>query len=88
MGQIFRTVQLIQEIQDPKLLEALRMALIQYSESFSMRFYVHEFLFKGALNMFGTEEQKEEWLPKIAKCQVFGCFAMVSVESFLARCGH
>jgi alkylation response protein AidB-like acyl-CoA dehydrogenase len=42
-----------------------------------MRFYVHEFLFKGALNMFGTEEQKAEWLPKIAKCQVLGCFAMV-----------
>lgn len=43
-----------------------------------MRFYVHEFLFKGALNMFGTDEQKAEWLPKIEKCQVLGCFAMVS----------
>ncbi|KAJ2964706.1 hypothetical protein NQZ79_g482 [Umbelopsis isabellina] len=85
MGQIFKSVQLFQDIKDPKLLEALRMALIQYSESFSMRFYVHEFLFKGALNMFGTEEQKEEWLPKIAKCQVFGCFAMTELghSSFL-----
>jgi alkylation response protein AidB-like acyl-CoA dehydrogenase len=27
--------------------------------------------------MFGTDEQKAEWLPKIAKCQVLGCFAMV-----------
>jgi alkylation response protein AidB-like acyl-CoA dehydrogenase len=45
-----------------------------------MRFYVHEFLFKGALNMFGTDEQKAEWLPKIEKCQVLGCFAMVSLK--------
>ncbi|RUS24545.1 hypothetical protein BC938DRAFT_473414, partial [Jimgerdemannia flammicorona] len=56
-----------------------------YSESFAMRIYVHDLLFRNALNLFGSPEQLAEWQEDIEKFRVLGCFAMTELghSSFL-----
>lgn len=50
-----------------------------------MRIYVHDLLFKQALTLFGSKEQRAQWTEDIEKCYVLGCFAMVYVFIFLER---
>ncbi|OZJ04119.1 hypothetical protein BZG36_02826 [Bifiguratus adelaidae] len=79
MRQIKRAVELRNSLNDPQLSEAIFRALVLYSESFGMRMYVHELLFKSAINLFGDDEQKQAWQEDIAKCRVLGCFAMTEL---------
>jgi len=79
MRQIARTVELKKHLKDRRLAEALFKAMSYYTESFSMRIYVHEMLFRQALTLFGTAEQQDEWMDDIDSWRVIGCFAMVRV---------
>lgn len=81
MRQIARTIELKKTIKDPRLQQALFMAMAFYSESFSMRIYVHDMLFKQALLLFGTAEQQDKWMDDIENWRVIGCFAMVRTFS-------
>lgn len=81
MRQIARTIELKKQIKDPRLRQALFMAMAFYSESYSMRMYVHDMLFKQALMLFGTSEQQDKWMDDIENWRVIGCFAMVSFLS-------
>jgi hypothetical protein len=77
MRQIARTIELKKTIKDPRLRQALFTAMAFYSESYSMRMYVHDMLFKQALMLFGTSEQQDKWMDDIENWRVIGCFAMV-----------
>ncbi|KAG0205246.1 acyl-Coenzyme A oxidase [Mortierella sp. NVP41] len=79
MRQIARTVELKKQIKDPRLAQALFTAMAFYSESFSMRIYVHEMLFRQAVTLFGTSEQQDQWLDDIENWRVIGCFAMTEL---------
>lgn len=89
MRQIARTVELNKHIKDRRLADALFKAMSYYTESFSMRIYVHEMLFRQAVTLFGTAEQQDEWMDDINNWRVIGCFAMVrSSRLFSARDMH
>ncbi|KAG1457890.1 hypothetical protein G6F56_006516 [Rhizopus delemar] len=79
MGQIYRMKQLTKEIKDKAFADEIPIALSIYSESFSMRFYVHESLFRNAICMLGNEEQQERYLDDINNCRILGCFAMTEL---------
>ncbi|KAG0046964.1 acyl-Coenzyme A oxidase [Gryganskiella cystojenkinii] len=79
MRQITRAVELKKHIKDPRLSEALFKAMSYYTESFSMRIYVHEMLFRQALTLFGTAEQQDQWMDDINNWRVIGCFAMTEL---------
>ncbi|KAK3834320.1 MAG: hypothetical protein JOS17DRAFT_738678 [Linnemannia elongata] len=79
MRQIARVIELRKQIKDPRLAQALFTAMAFYSESFSMRIYVHEMLFKQAVTLFGTPEQQDQWLDDINNWRVIGCFAMTEL---------
>ncbi|KAG0318713.1 acyl-Coenzyme A oxidase [Dissophora globulifera] len=79
MRQIARVVEIQQQIKDPRLIQALYKAMTYYSESFSMRIYVHEMLFRQALRLFGNPEQQDKWMDDIDKWRVIGCFAMTEL---------
>ncbi|KAF9168696.1 acyl-Coenzyme A oxidase [Actinomortierella ambigua] len=79
MRQIMRTIQLKKEMKDPVLAKALFTAMSFYSESYSMRIYVHEMLFRQALMLFGTAEQQDKWMDDIENWRVIGCFAMTEL---------
>ena len=86
MRQIARTIELKKQIKDPRLRQALFMAMAFYSESFSMRIYVHDMLFKQALMLFGSSEQQDKWMDDIENWRVIGCFAMVrSVDQWFVN---
>lgn len=77
MRQIARVVEIKKQTKDQRLVAALFKGLSYYSESFSMRIYVHEMLFRQALKLFGTAEQQDKWLDDIEQWRAIGCFAMV-----------
>lgn len=80
MGQIYRVVQLAKEYaHDQAFAHEIVRAVNVYSESFSMRFFVHDALFRNVINMLGTKEQAKMWNDDIANFRVYGCFAMVYI---------
>ncbi|KAF9138463.1 acyl-Coenzyme A oxidase [Mortierella sp. GBA39] len=79
MRQIARVIELRKQIKDPRLAQALFTAMAYYSESFSMRIYVHEMLFRQAVTLFGSPEQQDQWLDDINNWRVIGCFAMTEL---------
>ncbi|KAF9551765.1 acyl-Coenzyme A oxidase [Mortierella hygrophila] len=79
MCQIARVIELRKQIKDPRLAQALFTAMAYYSESFSMRIYVHEMLFRQAVTLFGSPEQQDQWLDDINNWRVIGCFAMTEL---------
>jgi acyl-CoA oxidase len=83
MRQIARVVEIKKQTKDHRLVQALFKGLSYYSESFSMRIYVHEMLFRQALKLFGTAEQQDKWMPDIEQWRVIGCFAMVCNQVLL-----
>ncbi|RUP47399.1 hypothetical protein BC936DRAFT_145780 [Jimgerdemannia flammicorona] len=85
MRQIRRAVEVRNNLKDQRLKTALFRCLATYSESFAMRIYVHDLLFRNALNLFGSPEQLAEWQEDIEKFRVLGCFAMTELghSSFL-----
>ncbi|KAF9112668.1 acyl-Coenzyme A oxidase [Mortierella sp. AM989] len=79
MRQIARSVQYQKQIKDPRLRQAFSNAMCLYSESYSMRMYVHEMLFRQAMLLFGSPEQQDKWMDDINNWRVIGCFAMTEL---------
>ncbi|KAG0245586.1 hypothetical protein B0O80DRAFT_384886 [Mortierella sp. GBAus27b] len=79
MRQIARVVEIKRRTNNPRLVQALFKALSYYSESFSMRIYVHEMLFRQALTLFGTPAQQDKWMDDIETWRSIGCFAMTEL---------
>lgn len=77
MGQIFRIIQIMKTTDDKELGYEIGLATNIYSESFSMRFFVHDSLFRNVVNMLGNQEQKDRYNDDISNFRIFGCFAMV-----------
>lgn len=48
--------------------------------SFTTFFGVHSGLAMGSIARFGSEEQKERWLPRMASCETIGAFALTESE--------
>ena len=52
------------------------MELARVDSSFSTFFGVHSSLAMGAVGRCGSEEQKARWLPRLARCEAIGAFAL------------
>ncbi|KAG0349450.1 acyl-Coenzyme A oxidase [Podila humilis] len=79
MRQIARLVQLKKTLGDPLLVQALFQAMGFYSASFSMKIYVHELLFRMAIDLFGSSEQQDMWMQDLEDWRIIGCFAMTEL---------
>lgn len=78
MGQISNVAHMILSGKYvPELSSEIVRATSIYSESFSMRFYVHSSLFRNVIMMLGDEEQQRQWIEQVDTFRIFGCFAMV-----------
>lgn len=79
MGQIYRIAQLMGDpnFPDKEFVREIAMAANIYNESFSMRVFVHDALFKSVINMLGNEEQQARYNDDIDNFRIYGCFAMV-----------
>jgi acyl-CoA oxidase len=78
MGQIYRVTQILKDTKDKDFAMEIVRAINLYSESFSMRFFVHYGLFRNVVSMLGNEEQQRRYIDDIDKFRIFGCFAMVT----------
>ena len=83
MGQIYRVIQIMKEIDDKELGYEIGHATNVYSESFSMRFFVHDSLFRNVVNMLGNKEQQDRYNDDISNFRILGCFAMVKMRGML-----
>jgi len=54
--------------------------LARADSSFATFFGVHSGLAMGAIAAFGTEEQKQHWLPRMARCEIIGAFALTEPD--------
>jgi glutaryl-CoA dehydrogenase len=54
--------------------------LARVDSSFATFFGVHSGLAMGAIAACGSEEQKRRWLPRMARCEVTGAFALTEPE--------
>ncbi|KAJ3330122.1 acyl-Coenzyme A oxidase [Blyttiomyces sp. JEL0837] len=79
MQQIRRFIEIKKTLKDPLIKDALYLAMCENSESFAMRTYVHDMLYKTSITLFGTDEQKSKLLPDVDDYKVFGCFAMTEL---------
>lgn len=75
---------LIGEYDCPKISAAaygLASQELAYADSsFTTFFGVHSGLAMGSIARFGTEEQKERWLPPMARCEAIGAFALTEAD--------
>jgi alkylation response protein AidB-like acyl-CoA dehydrogenase len=58
-----------------------QMELAQACPASSLVLHVNHTLFGGALAQFGTAEQKQKFLPPVAKGEVYACFALTEPEA-------
>ncbi|KAG1221090.1 hypothetical protein G6F35_006238 [Rhizopus arrhizus] len=79
MGQIYRVTQILKDTKDKDFAMEIVRAINLYSESFSMRFFVHYGLFRNVVSMLGNEEQQRRYIDDIDKFRIFGCFAMTEL---------
>ncbi|CAO3699925.1 unnamed protein product [Rhizopus microsporus] len=79
MGQIYRVFHVVKDTKDKDLAYEIARATSMYSESFSMRFFVHEMLFRNVINMLGNKEQQDRYNDDISNYRIFGCFAMTEL---------
>lgn len=49
------------------------------SHSLDVKMSVHYGLFGATVAMMGDEQQANEWLPKIERCEMLGCFALTEL---------
>jgi glutaryl-CoA dehydrogenase len=54
--------------------------LARVDSSFATFFGVHSGLAMGAIAACGSEQQKERWLPRMARCEVIGAFALTEPD--------
>ena len=59
-----------------KLLGFLTMELARVDPSFCTFFGVHDGLAMGSIYIDGSEEQKQKWLPPMARFEKIGCFGL------------
>jgi alkylation response protein AidB-like acyl-CoA dehydrogenase len=59
-----------------KLLGFLTMELARVDPSFCTFFSVHDGLAMGSIYIDGSEEQKQRWLPSMARLEKIGCFGL------------
>ncbi|CEG71334.1 Putative Acyl-coenzyme A oxidase [Rhizopus microsporus] len=79
MGQIYRVIHVVKDTKDKDLAYEIARATSMYSESFSMRFFVHEMLFRNVINMLGNKEQQDRYNDDISNYRILGCFAMTEL---------
>jgi alkylation response protein AidB-like acyl-CoA dehydrogenase len=58
------------------LMGFLQMELARVDPSFSTFFGVHNGLTMGSIYLGGSEEQKQKWLPLLARMEKIGCFGL------------
>ena len=56
------------------------MELARGDGSFNTFFGVHSGLAMGSINAFGSDEQKERWLPRMARMEMIGAFALTEPD--------
>lgn len=80
MGQVYRLAKITQELgpSQKEYAQEIGRVLGVYSESFSMRYFVHDSLFHNVIDMLSNDEQRNYWMPLIEDMRIIGCFAMVS----------
>ncbi len=54
--------------------------LARVDSSFATFFGVHSGLVMGSIGQCGSEEQKEQWLPSLARCEKVGSFALTEPD--------
>jgi len=54
--------------------------LARVDSSFATFFGVHSGLVMGTIGQCGSEEQKQQWLPSLARCQQIGSFALTEPD--------
>ena len=59
-----------------KLFGFVMMELARIDPSFSTFFGVHDGLAMGSIYLDGSEEQKQKWLPQMARLEKVGCFGL------------
>ena len=59
-----------------KLFGFVMMELARVDPSFSTFFGVHDGLAMGSIYLDGSEEQKQKWLPQMARLEKIGCFGL------------
>ncbi|HUA83900.1 MAG TPA: acyl-CoA dehydrogenase family protein [Bryobacteraceae bacterium] len=59
-----------------KMFGFVMMELARIDPSFSTFFGVHDGLAMGSIYMDGSEEQKQKWLPQMARLEKIGCFGL------------
>jgi glutaryl-CoA dehydrogenase len=59
-----------------KLLGFIAMELARVDPSFCTFFCVHDGLAMGSIYIDGSEEQKQKWLPPMARLEKIGCFGL------------
>ncbi|KAF7726406.1 acyl-Coenzyme A oxidase [Apophysomyces ossiformis] len=82
MGQIYRIIELLKDPayrNDKELVYEIARAANMYNESFSMRFFIHDSLFRNVVMMLGDKEQREKWLDEVDNFRILGCFAMTEL---------
>ena len=60
----------------PKLKGLVAMEMARIDASFTTFFGVHTGLAMGSIALLGSEEQKQKWLPPMARLEVIGCFGL------------
>jgi glutaryl-CoA dehydrogenase len=59
-----------------KLLGLVAMEMCRVDASFGTFYGVHAGLAMGSIAMCGSEEQKQKWLPPMARLELIGCFGL------------
>src|SRR5215813_14368815 len=60
----------------PLLVGLVAMTIARTDTSFATFWGVHTGLAMGSINLNGTEEQKQKWLPPMARMEKIGCFGL------------
>src|SRR5882672_8973871 len=77
-----------------KLFGLVAMEIARIDASFCTFFGVHSGLAMGSIYLDGSEEQKQKWLPPMARWEKIGCFGLTEphcadrAKVFLGPCGH
>ena len=61
---------------DPRLLGMVAMEISRVDPSFCTFFGVHTGLAMGSIALLGSEQQKQKWLPPMARFEKIGCFGL------------
>ncbi|CAG8450350.1 14400_t:CDS:10 [Cetraspora pellucida] len=77
--QALRFQRVRKTLKDPLLYKALELAMCIYSETFSMKTYVHNTLFRQSIEFFGTKEQQDEWMDDVLNWRIIGSYAMTEL---------